>query len=629
MGPTLTVPPRPDVALPNPDAPVDELATAPRGAELTAAIVAVGLVAWAVAVDPWGFRPFATLRWPVLAATVLVAAAVGWRVRPPLPATIRVLGLALLGWLTLAAAVGLDPLQAWLGHPQRHLGIVGWVVLVLAFRVGTVLHQPRPLRTLGRGAIVSLAALGAGAVLDLVGWSVAPAATAAFGSRAGGLLGQPAYLGAAGVLLVPVVLGAAGRERGAWRAVGFGAAAVGVVAVVASQTRGAWLGLLVAAAVGGPAIARRLGSRRSAVVAAGVFVALGVLAVATPLGARALGAVDLDGGSARGRLDEWRVAAAVVAEHPVVGVGPEGYRVAVTGHLDEGYSIRYGREVYVDRAHDGVLDVAVAGGLPAAALYVALVGVALVAAMRVRRDANLVVVGAAAAVAGYAAQQLVLFPIAEVDPVAWLLAGVVVAAARPGTVVAPDRAREWPARVVSGAALVGAALVLVLGGLDVVADRHLATAAGEQERGDHLAALAAADAATGLRPDSIDTWLVAADVAAAGDSLLDIDAALDRLDVALGRSPLDPALADRREQLLVERAQRSQLPADLDAAQDAVTARLAVDPANASHHRRRGLVLLARGDATGAAASFERALQLDPDDAVAAAALDRVRGVDP
>lgn len=613
------------------DAPADRTGRR-EPATATATVVAVGLVAWALAVDPWGLRPFTTLRWPLLGATVLIAAAIGWRVRPPVPRAIRGLGLALLAWLALAAAVGVDPLHAWLGHPQRHLGVVAWVVLVLAFRVGTVMCRPPALRVLGRGVMVSLVVVGAGAALELAGWSVAGAATAPFGTRVSGLLGQPAYLGAASVLLVPVALGAAARERGAWQAVGIVAAALGTLAVVASQTRGAWLGLLAAAAIAWPAVRSRLGRRRAAAAAGAAAAAVLVVALLTPLGGRAFGAFDLDGGSGsgRGRLDEWRVAAAVVADHPLVGVGPEGYRIAATEHLDGEYARRYGRTVVVDRAHDGVLDVAAAGGVPAAVLYVALTGVVLVSAVRARREANLVVVGAAAALVGYAVQQLVLFPVAEVDPIAWLLAGVVVGAgaARPGPRAASTGtgSGRWSTRFLRAGALAAAIALLVLGALDVAADRHLATAAREQASGDHLAALAAADAATALRPDSIDTWLAAAGIAAAGESLVDVDAALDRVDAGLARSPLDPALADRRSGLLVERGLRSQLTSDLDAAQQAVDARLAVDGANPAHHRRLGLMLLARGDVAPAVNSLERTLELDPDDPVASAALDRARG---
>jgi O-antigen ligase len=629
VGLTLT-----DLARPPADATDDHPpgpATAlPRSGSATAAVVAVGLVAWAVSVDPWGFRPFTTARWPVLATTVLVAVAVGWRDRPPLPRVLRGLGLALLTWLALATVFAVDPVHAWLGHPQRHLGFVAWVLLVLAFRVGTVLRTEGAHQVLGRGATAALAILGISGVVDLVGWSIASAATSAFGSRASGLLGQPAYLGAAAVALVPVVLGAAAGERSRiWRALGFAAAALGVVAVAASQTRGAWIGLLAAAVVAWPALRATIGMRRLGTALLAALAAAVVLAIFTPLGGRALATLDADDGGGRSRLDEWRVAAAVVADHPIVGVGPEGYRVAATEHLDDDYARRYGRDVVVDRAHDGVLDVAAIGGLPAASLYVGLGALVGVRAWRVRRSGNPFVVGAAAAVVGYAVQQLVLFPVAEIDPVVWLLAGVVVAATSDPNAGRRPTSGGAEDRVVSAVAIVAAVVVLGAGALDVVADRHLAAAERERAGGHQLAALAEADAATRLRPDSIDAWYVAADVAASGTSLADLDAGLDRVELGVERSPLDPALLDLHEQLLTERALRSGLPADLDRATGASEARITTDPSNAAHHRRLGLVLAARGDRSGAIAALDRALDLDPDDDDARAARDHVRGDGP
>ena len=73
--------------------------------------------------------------------------------------------------------------------------------------------------------------------------------------------------------------------------------------------------------------------------------------------------------------------------------------------------------------------------------------------------------------------------------------------------------------------------------------------------------VAHADDATRLRPDSIRTWYVAARIAQRGDALTDVDAALDRVQHGLDRSPRDPALRVLYGELLVERAARSRLAA--------------------------------------------------------------------
>lgn len=590
------------------------------------------LVAVAAAVDPWGFRPYTTWRWVAVGvAAACGAAATRWR--PPRPLLAAWVGL--LACLALATAVALDPLVAVVGHPRRHLGLAGWLVCALAFAAGTGLSASDVRRYLGRAAVVAVAITGAGAAADLLGWD--PPGGAFANGRVGGLLGQPLYLGAAAVLLTPVAAGVAADRSApaAWRRAGALAAGAGTVAVLGSQTRGAWVGLAVATAVAGPAAWRStrvrawVGEHRPAALAGVAVVAVvAPLAVAGPLGSRAVAGLDPETSSARGRLDEWAVAAAVVADHPLTGVGPEGYRVAAPEHVDDAYARRYGRDEVVDRAHNGPLDVAATAGVPAGVLYVALLAAVVVRCVRaLRAPPDPVVAGAAAGVVAWVVQQAVGFPIAEVDPAAWLLAGAVVVA---GGVLGADAARHGPdpprervwSRLRVGAAGGLACLLAAAGVVAVAADRDLRRAERASAASADAAALAAADRATGRRPDDVDAWYVSARVAAARPGLLGIDAGLDRVERGLDRSPRDPALRSLREALLVERALRSGLPDDLRVAQAAAEALVDDDPAHPAHHRHLGLVLAARGRDGRAAGALRRALDLDPDDAVARRALD-------
>jgi hypothetical protein len=397
---------------------------------------------------------------------------------------------------------------------------------------------------------------------------------------------------------------------------GRGGAGVAVDGAGSAVGGGAGSGVSGAAgpALGAGAVAARAASvGRWGVRVAGVGAAgVALVVVAAPVGARVVAAGDRGEGGGIGRVDEWGVALAVVAEHPLTGVGPEGYRVAAPRHIGDGYARRHGRSVVVDRAHDGPLDVAVTAGLPAAACYVALLG-GLVwrAGSSIRRGRQPVVVGAAVGVLAWVVQQVVSFPLAEVDPAAWLLAGVVVAGG-PG----PGRVRVAELQRVVAGALAGA--LAVLGATAVVADRRIERAT---RTGDPVAATAVADSATALRPDDVDAWYVAARVAASGPSLLAVDAGIDRVDGGLRRAPLDPALLGLREELLAERAVRSGLAADREAAIAASRALVAADPAGPAHHRLLGMVLAAGGDTAGARAELRRALDLDPGDDAARRAL--------
>jgi hypothetical protein len=335
---------------------------------------------------------------------------------------------------------------------------------------------------------------------------------------------------------------------------------------------------------------------RGAAVRVGVPAAVGVVALgaallaavlAGPVWGRALSTVDPAVPGGRGGVDEWVLAVRVIADHPLAGVGPEGYRIVAPARIDPGYARRHGREVVVDRAHDGPLDVAATAGVSAALAYVALLAaVAGRAVVVIRRGRDPVVVGAAVGVVAWLGQQLVSFPIAEVDPAAWLLAGLVVVAAphtAPTATSRPQRGRHLAAGALAG-------VLAVAGVTAVAADRDLGRAERAAAAGAQPVAVAAADQATALRPDDVDGWYLAARLAAQGPSLLAVDAGLDRVESGLRHSPGDPALLDLEEALLVERATRSGLPADLAVADAASRARIASDPTGPDHRRRLALV---------------------------------------
>jgi O-antigen ligase len=224
------------------------------------------------------------------------------------------------------------------------------------------------------------------------------------------------------------------------------------VALLSSQTRGAWVGVAVALALLG---ARHAGGARRrwreiAVIAAAIVVLFAV----TPLGGRVAESFDLGDGTTRGRFDDWAVGTRVVEHHPVLGVGPEGYRVVFPQVVSAAYVQRYGTAVIPDRAHNGVIDVATDGGLGAGLLYVALLAAVVVMAWRALRGRDPLTIALAAAVVGYVVQQQFLFPLSEMDPLFWMVAGMLVAAAgSAGRRVAPapgrsrrDRRRRAPGR---------------------------------------------------------------------------------------------------------------------------------------------------------------------------------------
>ncbi|QYG91651.1 O-antigen ligase family protein [Iamia sp. SCSIO 61187] len=586
-----------------------------------ATVVAAGVAPAAfLAVDPGGWYPFGPLRWMVVSVGILAAALLVLGRRPQ-PAAARGpvrAAAVLVAVLAVAAAVGRDPLYAWTGTPERHAGVALWLLCLLALVTGAGSDPVRGPVVVARGLVVAALGVGAVAGAEALGWEPAELDV---GSRLTGSFGSSAFLGAAGALLLPAVVGSAldGGTGRRWRwAAGLGGVAI-AVALVGSGARSAWLGVAVAGAVA--LAARREQVRaglarhpRAAVagVAAGL-VAVAAVALLTPAGARlaALGDDDAPGG--RGRLDEWRVATRVIADHPVLGVGPEGYRVAFADGVDVDYEVAHGRDPQPDRAHSAPLDVALSGGVPGLLAWGAWVVLVVRRAWQALRRGPPLVAGLAAAIVAHLAGQLTLFPLAEVEPVAWLLAGLVLAAtpdaaATPASEGAPARGSGRPlaaARVVVAALLV---VALGAGALDVAADHRAEAAARALARGDGRAAADAADDAVGLRPDVVRLRLLAARAhVAAGDGIV---AALAQVDAARRTSPGDPIVRRERVRLLVERAAATEVPEHARRAQEAAEEAVADDPRNGDLWLLVAMAARLTGDERAAEVARRRATAL-------------------
>lgn len=567
--------------------------------------VSVVLVVAAVylAFDPWGWDSFRPFRWLLVSAVAAVAIASvlhGTLVTDRRP---TLAFAALVSWVTVSAVFAADPLHAWIGTPDRHMGLLTWVLFGGLFVVGQSLVAERDVQVLLRTVIVTGGLAGLYATIELVGWS--PVDVSFADSRVGGPWGQPAYLAAGALLALPLAVDHAVRERSpTWKAVAAGSALFCTIAVGASQTRGAWIGLavgLITAAVLYRDQFRRLGKNLLPLGALVVVVAL-LVGLLTPLGSRAISTFDLTEGTARGRVDEWRVGTSALVDRPIFGAGPEGYRVVFPESVTDTYEQRYTRQTTPDRAHNGLLDVGLASGLPGMLLYVLVLGLVLSRAIRRREADPPWLAGVAVALVAYVVQQQFLFPMAEVDPVFWVLAGVVV--------MHSSVQAQWQVVNVSriaAAPVVGLAAVLaVVGVIDVAADHRTAAAVEASQAGDSATARQNIDSAISLRPDSIRYRFVAARLAQASPAADRLDHALLRLNQGLDLSAEDPALLTERAAVLVDLGLQNG-GNDLAVARAEIERLVAIDPNNAGHRLKLGILLGSAGDVRAEAQLLEAA----------------------
>ena len=269
---------------------------------------------------------------PALLLVPAVARQLDWR---PLGDPLVVAAAAYLAacWVSLAVATNVS---AGFTDVFRTLG--SFLVLCLSLLV-------LPLDPGWRRRLLEMAVVATLAAVTVAAWEIAPLVAAGTLSRRDletafldGMMSNVNLFAGYLLLLVPWCLVAAAEFRGAWRGVAAatGLAAVATLAVL--QSRAAWLAAAAAAVTGGIVILRHRqvlgvppGLRRPllAAVAALPLAALvggGLALTDTPVG-RAIDRLvisrphQVEGPSDGGRSMVWGIAAAMIAEHPLTGVG--------------------------------------------------------------------------------------------------------------------------------------------------------------------------------------------------------------------------------------------------------------------------------------------------------------------
>jgi O-antigen ligase len=498
--------------------------------------------------------------------------------------------------LALAALTSAAPYASFFGRAPRYEGVFVIALYAGALVAGARLlgagSDPRTSRWFGRWLAVATLLIALLAVLEAAG--LRPLSTDV--SRPGSLLGNASDEGAFGVLAAGVLGALALRSRDVLTAAG-AVAAVGIV--VLSESRGALAGLIVAALV----VGWFAGDRRVRLTLAAVVVAAVGLAFAVPSSRdRLLGQSPLSAHTAHGRSLLWSESLSLVGDHPLLGVGPSRFEVAIQPEHDVRWQRDVGPQDPPDSPHNWLLQAASAGGVLLLALALALAGGVLFLgrrAVRARSDGNALALGALAGVTGYGVALLAHFTSPGPTGLAALLAGALVAVPRQ-----PEAVARRPLRVVAVAAYGVLALVFVFAG---VAEIWLRAAILDTARGDYAAADRGFSVVEHLRPWDADVSLVAAH-AFAQQALLDAEA-LPVASVWTGDATVH--LGDD-PQLLVDKASVAEARGDFPSAVALLSAVLGVDPADPVVLLRRGVVHAEAEDYPAAERDLRRAAEISP-----------------
>lgn len=321
----------------------------------------------------------------------------------------------LVGWIVLAASLA-HPASSVFGVHTRYQALVSMLALVSIGAAATRLsgRQARGVLTV---AAFAGAAVGVAVIAQVVvgrEWPVL------FGNR----VVAGAWLAVCGSVAAALYATSVQRLRALYGA----AALLAFAGAGAAGSRGSWVGIVVAIAVlfvatGGSA-RRRLAFGAAAVVAA---LALGIGA-GGPASIQKADPGALAGGSAASRLEIWKSTGAMIADSPLVGVGPGRFIYAYPAYQSSAHA-RLEPETRADQAHSLVLHTAAENGVPAALLGLAVCAWVVAVGWRSARQRDGVALVALVGFSAYLGQAAFGVAAIEPDALGWLLGGLVVARA--------------------------------------------------------------------------------------------------------------------------------------------------------------------------------------------------------
>ena len=264
-------------------------------------------------------------------------------------------------------------------------------------------------------------------------------------------LGRANFLGAYLVILLPLTLAQLQVARKSSKRFLWSALFAGELIVIGlTAARAAWLGTAVALSLYaflhvGPRLARR-----ARLAACGGVV---LLSLSGPLAVAALsGTVQ---GSTAARLAIWQGTSDLIRHRPLIGYGPDALGLVFPRVFPPQLVYYQGREFFVDRAHNLLLDWVVTTGIPGLlafllllAAFVLVVRKGLLRTHTARKRIMLIAI--LAAVMGNLANNMVSFDVTPTAVAAWLLMGMGVALASP-----PALLRKRLAPVSTGVAIAG------------------------------------------------------------------------------------------------------------------------------------------------------------------------------
>ncbi len=353
-----------------------------------------------------------------------------WRHRPlALPVVF------LAGVLLVAALTAVDPQLSWWGSYERGQGSLTQLSYLLLFwLVATHLRSLAQAWHLLTAFVLTALPLTLLGIAQAFGWQPLPLLTDAR-SPVYATLGRANFLAAYLVILLPLTLALGLQLRRRWQQIPIAILLLAEVTVIGlTLVRAAWL---------------------AAVVSIGLFVllwwgtswpkrrwlglGLGLTAVSGPLFILLNVA---QSGSLAARFTIWRATLRLIAERPFFGHGPDSLSLIFPRIYPPELVYYQGRDFFVDRAHNLLLDWAVTIGLIGVLAHLLFWSGVLWLVWRTSRQTaapqhRLLLIATLCALAGNLTNTLTSFDVTTTSVAVWLLMGMGVALSQPAVSAAP------------------------------------------------------------------------------------------------------------------------------------------------------------------------------------------------
>jgi O-antigen ligase len=314
----------------------------------------------------------------VSGCVLLFGVYVAWRSHEPFGRTpLDLPVLVFFAVAVLATVFGVNPRVSTFPSLTRGEGLLDYIVFL-----GAALAAARLSRSEARELLAVLlgagALIGASGIAQYYGFDPTPwigSRGLNYGIRSWGTLANPDFLGGYAALVLPIgaAMAAGAAERRQWW--GYAAAVILLYGtLLGSQTRSAWAGVAVAAVILLWRLPRTvIVYRRLAALALACLAVTAVMIATQPrvsLGGRAESAFNAGDSSMQGKVWIWEHVLPMIRQRPVLGWGFS----AVLGHIPGIGTPSYYRVfgptvVFIDVAHNDLLQVAVNMGLAGVAAY--------------------------------------------------------------------------------------------------------------------------------------------------------------------------------------------------------------------------------------------------------------------